>query len=690
MDGLNLHNHVSLAVDHLSGWLKEKVARLVAILEAKDEEQQTTIRQLLGGPADAKQLAEHLRPRANDGIGDLIGYTIARESQREISEESMRSLAGIFALLCSVSLYQPVKSSSKAPKLSDRIPGTLFPKLVNDSLLFIEADPAPHFGAIAFHRESDFTDNLRKITFQAGQARTDAGEVSELDAVIREWLEAAICNRAEKPTVKQDASILDIFQDFVSKELKNRQNSFLAKQRSAVPLALVWDLKSGEPLLRVSQLPNVFLLSGEFEELLLCYVTDRIREDTYGATKYEELEQLIAAPRWSGFLRALHAKIEDFRATFTKSEAHDDVVADASPSTRLTRGAIELSGKDAAELVEFIFPTIFFRNSVVISGQYNPEELPFCLSFNFSVNPCAIPNECNPRQLANWAAVSAVGMHVLLSEITSLFNDCALKVVSRERGRASGWEEHLEAMSHEARRLIRRVTKTERAYALDIIRVYFHTLLFSDSKSDKQTGAGITPKTVSDQLGQPFAEETSLGKFLEAMLRQAAAIEYLSSLTKVTAPRDSKQLERRITKTVESCDFSELREDVISSCYSDAEYPRKVLVGCAVVCVFRNVLKHRDPARPRISFSVSADGRALYIHNFGVRQTDSVGRVSYNTVRGGTYGAVSRYMKQYLSANDPMRSLLCLPGSPGFQPDADGLFTSILPLPPGFLCTRYT
>ena len=273
--------------------------------------------------------------------------------------------------------------------------------------------------------------------------------------------------------------------------------------------------------------------------------------------------------------------------------------------------------------------------------------------------------------------------------VRQMYDAAKLRLAEQKEAREAGWEEHLEAVSHEARRLIRRVRKSERGYVLDVIRQYFHSLLFSDSTSDRITGGGITPEKVRLQLGIPFAEETNCGEFLRSMLRQAAAIEYLGNLGSASAPLFRTRLEKRVNESINACDWSEVSSRTIAPGYSDKNYPKKVLVACALVCVFRNILKHRDEGRPKITIRVGQDDRTISITNYGRKTTNSVGVLSYSTVRGGTYGAVSRYIKHYLSPDDSAMSLLCMPGSSHFRPDDNGLFTSTLPLPADFLCTKH-
>jgi hypothetical protein len=259
----------------------------------------------------------------------------------------------------------------------------------------------------------------------------------------------------------------------------------------------------------------------------------------------------------------------------------------------------------------------------------------------------------------------------------------------RRSGLREGWEEHLEAMSHEARRIIRRVRKSERSYVLTIVRRYLYTLLLSDSPSDRASGKGITPESVRLQVDCRFAEETDLHAFVAAMLHQAAEIQELAELETASAPFFESSFRRRVDEAVHSFDLAQLKSSEASISLNDA-YPTKVMVGCALVCALRNVLKHRDSQRPAVVIALAADRKSLRIINFGRMTTNSQGLAEYSSIRGGTFGAVSRYVTHYLTPEERKTAALQMPGSPDFQPDEDGRFTSILPLPSTFLCQSYS
>ncbi|HPA16157.1 MAG TPA: hypothetical protein PLU30_00320 [Verrucomicrobiae bacterium] len=259
----------------------------------------------------------------------------------------------------------------------------------------------------------------------------------------------------------------------------------------------------------------------------------------------------------------------------------------------------------------------------------------------------------------------------------------------RRSGLREGWEEHLEAMSHEARRIIRRVRKSERSYVLTIVRRYLYTLLLSDSPSDRASGKGITPESVRLQVDCRFAEETDIHAFVAAMLHQAAEIQELAELETASAPFFESSFRRRVDEAVHSFDLTKLKASVDSFSLSDA-YPTKVMVGCALVCALRNILKHRDSERPAVGITLAADRRSLQITNYGRMTTNSQGFAEYSSIKGGTFGAVSRYVTHYLTPEERKTAALQMPGSPDFQPDADGRFISILPLPSTFLCQSYT
>ena len=156
-------------------------------------------------------------------LSRLIGMEVLE--MRENGKDAEPEFLGIIWLLYDWAFGKVQRQSAK----HSTIPSALFPSCDKDGEFNFD-NVAQHFGAIAIHPNDDFSSNLLKITFQSKVPDVD----HSLAKLNRRWWEH------EKPGATKQKTDVDVFQEFVSQELKYRQSAFLANTKAEVPMVLVW------------------------------------------------------------------------------------------------------------------------------------------------------------------------------------------------------------------------------------------------------------------------------------------------------------------------------------------------------------------------------------------------------------------------------------------------------------------
>lgn len=329
---------------------------------------------------------------------------------------------------------------------------------------------ATHFGSFSFHPSENYQKALHKETYSnITFKKMVVAKKRKVVKMTRQWISDCMSELEshnpsqkldysdinpislrllkifkKKPEKKEnwqdDLSDQEVFQEYISQILSKKQNTFLAEVGAVTPFVFLQLSKKRKnrrlevriPSIVGDGISNVFEFRGPLEPLIKMYMNKTLTCPKQNKAECclhngnTECKGLSGEDEIKAFLDAFREKLIEYNL----DESGEELIRDLR----------------YPDLLELLFPFVYFGQPVLISSQYSRGKNKNAISFSIALNPFLDDSEeerafFDSKKLSallRWTSIVANGLHSLVTNLSRVITEIEEVVSQKLLGRSQG------------------------------------------------------------------------------------------------------------------------------------------------------------------------------------------------------------------------------------------------------------